>query len=158
MKFSVTFKFIALCTVFLPVCQSCEKRNATDANCLAFIKADTLRFNVMDKNTGENLFFSSTPGYTTDQIYFIIDDMAAHLKPKVEVSTGLGKHFMIAVGTGNKSGIIKGFIDDKPEYTIHYLMKEDKSSECPMYVFDKITINGNQQEKNIKGSVILLKK
>ncbi|MGC4235729.1 MAG: hypothetical protein QM594_22330 [Niabella sp.] len=158
MNFSATFKFIALCTVILSVFQSCEKRNATGANCLAFIKPDTLRFNVVDKNTGENLFFSSTPSYTADQIYFIIDNMAAHLKPKAEASTKLGKHFMIAVGAWEKSGIIKGFIDDKLEYTINYSMKKDKSSECPAYVFDKITINGNQQEENIKDRVILLKK
>lgn len=129
MKFSATFKIIALCTVILSVFQSCEKRNATGENCLGFIKPDTFRFNVVDKNTGENLFFSSTPSYTADQIYFIIDDRATHLKPKVEASTELGKHFMIAVGVWDKSGIIKGFINDKAEYTINYLTKEDKSSE-----------------------------
>ncbi|GAB3422568.1 hypothetical protein [Niabella aquatica] len=157
MKFTTIFKTITLCTAFLFILRSCKKAN-TGENCLPFIKADTLRFNVVDKNSGENLFFPNTPHYTSDQILFLIDDMTVPVKTNIETSSSGQKNFLIAIGSGQKSGIIKGYIDGMMEYTIDYLMKQDRTSGCPAYIFDKIIVNGNQQEHNLKGRVIVLKK
>lgn len=154
----LNFKSILLLMIVLPMIQSCDKKDSEGKICLAGLIAERFHFNIVDKSTGENLFFSNTPRYTTDQISYANSDAALFFKPAVETSAILGKHFSILVGSGTENtDILKIYIADKLAYTIEYTSKLDKSSGCLLSFVDKITINGNQKEENIRGRVILLK-
>ena len=143
-------------TAIFSILQSCVKKDIS-SNCLAILAPDTLRFNVVDKNTGMDLFFSNSPIYTTDQIYLTVQDVKFDLTPKIETSAKLGKHFIV-VATGNASGTIKLYIANNLEHTLQYTLKKDETYDCPKYLFDKVVINGTQTEQNLNGRVILLKK
>ncbi|RDC55855.1 hypothetical protein DU508_16480 [Pedobacter chinensis] len=150
-------KWAFLIISVLMVIQSCNKKGAENANCLPAIIPDSLRFNIVDKNTGEDLFFSNTPVYTTNQIHFLIDDMATNISPVVKTSVSLGKHFLIRFGGYNKTGSLKTYIAGKLQYNIEYTMREDKTTGCLRIVLDKIKVNGGQVETNLKDRVVLLK-
>jgi hypothetical protein len=156
-KFITGFKRILFVLSIVIIVQSCEKGNTENSNCLAIVVPDILRLNVVNKNTGEDLFFSPSPVYTTNQIHFVIDDMQANVSPKIEASATLGKHFSIEIGGGSKAGYIRAYLADKLAYTIQYTMKEVRTSNCPKYVLDKVIVDGNQVEENINSRVILLK-
>lgn len=154
----LNFKSILLLMAVLPMMQSCDKKGSEGMACPAGLIAEPFRFIIVDKSTGENLFFSNTPLYTTDQISYANSYAALFFKPRVETSAILGKHFSILVGSGTENtDILKIHIADKLAYTIEYTSKLGKSSGCPISFIDKIIINGNQKEENIRGKVILLK-
>ncbi len=154
----IGFKNILFVLSFVLIVQSCEKGNTENSNCLAIIVPETLRFNIVNENTGENLFFSTSPMYATSQLHFVIDDMQVNVSPKIETSATLGKHFTIGIGGLNKAGILKAYLADKLAYTIQYTMKEVKISGCPRYILDNIVIDGTQVEANISGRIILFKR
>lgn len=136
--------------------QSCDK-GIDNSNCLGVMSPDTLHFNIVDKATNKDLFFFDPPSYATNQLYFVIDDMSANVRPDVETSAELGKHFTLRFGGANKNGTLKAYIDEKLAFTIDYTMKEDITSKCPKYILDKITVNGNQVEVDVRHRLILLK-
>jgi len=154
--FSIFRNGILLVAIFLFI-QSCDKKDVEGENCLTAINTDTLRFNVIDNTTSENLFFSSSPRYSVDQIYVLVDDMPTKVKPYVRTSATLGQHFMVG-HSGTDGGRIRIYIADNLEFNIDFTKKIDRSSGCPQYFFDKVVINGTQQEENIQNRVITLRK
>lgn len=155
---TLTFKRIIFIIAILGIMQSCQQKENFDSNCLEIALPDTLRFNVVDKNTGEDLFFSNSPEYTTDQIHFTTPNATFNIKPRAVTSSNLGKHFLMTVGTGNDSGIIKSYISNNLVHTLQYNVKKHENNGCPRYLFDKIIINNEQTEQNVQGRVLQLKK
>lgn len=152
LRFSPLILFIA--TLFLV--PSCTKKEIENPACLAIFVPDYFQFTIVDKNTGADLFFSSTPSYTVDQIYFTVEGNTGKPKPKVETSVTLGKHFSIP-GNGGRTGTIKVYVADELKFTIDYTMKRENNTNCSRDIFDKLTINSNQKEENIQGRVVKLK-
>lgn len=144
--------FIA--TLFL--LPSCTKKENEDPACLAIFMPDLLAINVVDKTTDTDLFFSTTPTYTVDNISYTIGDGTTKVKPKVENSATLGKHFVIP-NNSTTASTIKVYILDQLKFTIDYTTKKQNDTKCSNYIFDKLTINTTQKEENVQGRVVKLK-
>ena len=153
--FAIRLSAVILVITSLFMVSSCTKEKK-DKPCLAIFAPDLLQFNIVDKNTGADLLFSGTPTYTVDQIYFTINGNINKQKPRVETSTTLGKYLTLPAGAG-PTGTIKIYISDELKFTVDYTLKKDENNYCSADIFDKLTINGTQQELNVRGRIVQLK-
>lgn len=152
----LTFNTVILFIATLFLLPSCTKKENEDPACLAIFAPDLLRINVVDKTTGSDLFFPTIPRYTVDDITYTIGNEKAKIKPKIDNSTTLGKHFVIPNNSTTASSI-KIYILDELKFTIDYTTKKQNDTKCSNYIFDKLTINGSQKEENTQDRIIKLK-
>lgn len=141
----------------LSTISSCSKKDDENKACLAIFMPDKFRFSFINKITGDDLFFSNRPIYTTEQLYAVFDNQTTQLKPKVENLLRPEQHFSLSSETAAKSGTIKLYLDNQLKFTIDYTMKKADPSHCAPYIFDQLLINGTQKEVQLKDRVIQLK-
>ncbi|MBK1439812.1 hypothetical protein JHJ32_07445 [Parapedobacter sp. ISTM3] len=123
---------------------SCSKEEKQP--CLAVINPDTLRFNVLNKQTNSDLFFSDSPLYDTTELKLYQKDNEGNLKD----FNGLGVakdsevvHFFSLVYPSDTL-FIK--IADQPLDTIAFTGKA-VSSPCPQTILDEVAFNSETPEK-----------
>lgn len=156
---SILAAFIPLILITACFCfQSCSKRSTDDSNCVGELPQDTLRFNIVDKTTGQDLFFSEVPAYKTSDLYFVIDDMTANIYPEVSTTAESGRCFLLRLGGGKNGGILKTYIAGKLEFTIDYKRKEYKGGDCQRYMLDKLIVNGLEEQSDVRNRVVVFKK
>ncbi len=135
---------------------SCKKKSVP-ANCITAIIPDTLRFHILDIESGTDLFFSAKPFYREDQIYCQIEGVNVPVLPRISTSVQ-GKHFYIAIGAGTATGNIDIYIDQQRAFDLQYSMRRDLQKSCPQYLLDRLLVNHTQLETNVHGRIIPLKK
>ena len=155
MKNSINSFIIAVFTI-ASTCAfmtSCSPSN-DEPPCLAVVIPDTLRFNVLDKETKVDLFFSDSPAYDTTEIQLLKKGMDGNLEP---AHRGIAKdwedvHFFSIVHPDDTL-FLK--ITDQPLDTIAYIGKP-ADTPCPQTILDKVTFNSESPELNAHGRIIPL--
>src|ERR1700754_668139 len=87
--------------MLLLICFSCSKKEKT--NCLiapAALILPSFNFQLVDKNTGADLFFSAQPAYSLNDIKVIFknaNNKVDSLAPPQKISDGSGEHFQYVI-------------------------------------------------------------
>lgn len=124
---------------------SCTKKSEKP-NCLAIISPLKLNFNLIDKDTKKDLFFSETPKYQINEIAIYKSSDTEKKNPlKVNVETIQGnKNFYIILADftlNQKSSllfIVGSTNSDKVEYSV-----KKTDDVCPDYKIIEINFNQN---------------
>lgn len=143
--------------------QSCEKKLNGGVTCLAYMVADTLRFNIIDKNSNSDLFFSDNPAYSIEDIKVLkknsinkFDTLALQVS-----SAGSLKYFGVQISAPYPQGeILYLKIADAALDTLSYTTVRDASSSlgCPRYILNTLKYNGSLIGENVHNKIISLKR
>jgi hypothetical protein len=129
---------------------SCNK--GTDqqvAGCDLVIAQAYLPFNVVDSNTGQDLYFSSAPKYQTSNLIFFSkkDKTRKDTIRPVVTGTGTSRYFMVPVNNTVTQDTLLMKLASNPDDVIAYTIKKGGDT-CPTYVLDKVFFNGTQLNSN----------
>jgi hypothetical protein len=146
---TAVFTIASMCAFMI----SCSPSN-DEPPCLAVVTPDTLRFNVFDKETKVDLFFSDSPAYDTTEVQLLKKGVDGALEP---AHKGIAKgwedvHFFSTVYPDDTL-FLK--IADQPLDTIAFIGKP-ADTPCPQTILDKVTFNSEAPELNAHGRIIPL--
>lgn len=125
---------------------SCEKSNSLDNlgtyGCLTVIAPAYLKFNVVDKNSGQDLFFSAAPKYQITKLFlFKKSDKTRKdtIRPDV-IGSGTTRYFKLSVNNGVKRDTLVFKIANNPDDELINTFKLS-ADRCPQYVLDNVYFN-----------------
>ena len=134
---------------------SCDKAGQERGNCLAVVVPDTLRFNVYDKDTKENLFLSDNPKYDLEQLQLFAKMPGREELEAIEyLISDDQSHLCTYVTAGSANNIIFLQIEEQEMDEITYTFKRVDRLGCPYYMLDQVTFNDETAEKKAHGRVI----
>jgi len=137
-------KYFVLCfMIFALLLQlSCSKADE-GLNCTQQIMPYFANFNFKDANSGEDLFFASSPKYKLKELYaFAVKDVARKdtIRPEV-VGTGTERYFKIQLNNTVAKDTLLIKIGVLPDDKFIYTIKKDSKEVCPTYILDKAYFN-----------------
>lgn len=138
------FSFWLLFVIVSVSISSCSKNDSVTNNCTAQVNPIIINFNVLDKATNQNLYFSPNPRFQTKDLYFFkkIDVARKDTIRPIITGSGTSRYFQYAsdytslqdtlvLKTGNLS-------DNTLVYTI-----EKTDNKCPNYKLATVNFNGS---------------
>ena len=125
--------------IFFVAIIACTKTSDNNIICTQSIAPSFVNLKVIEKTTGEDVFFSSAPTLQLKELYFfkIRDNLRKDtIRPEVE-GAGQSRYFKLRVDNTKQQDTLIIRIGNNPEAHFRYLIK--KSEEvCPTYVVDKL--------------------
>jgi len=154
-----TFAYLQIVFALLFCLISCSKKTSVQG-CTAQYVAPTIKFILVDKTNGNDLFFSASPNYSINELKMRFKNQANKLDsitPAIEVSGNNTKHFVYSVPALRSSDTcyvqIKGLISN----SIYYVISKD-SSPCQTPFVSMVKVD-NENIINYKtNDVITIKK
>jgi hypothetical protein len=146
MKIQTPTSFIALSAFIL--LSGCSKSDSEDTRlaCTNQIQSAYMNFNVVEAGTGQDLFFSNDPQYSTSQVgFFKIKDKLFKdtIKPEI-IGSGTARYFKISIENVKPKDTLVMTLPlsrrDFPADMITYTIKKTVG-RCPEYVLDKAEFN-----------------
>ncbi|WP_316743323.1 hypothetical protein [Pedobacter antarcticus] len=139
-------KVIFLSFILVVFFAGCSKENDL-VYCTAEWKPAFAEFNVVDKQTGEDLFFVDTPRYNTSQIVFFktSDKLQKDtIRPAIEGSGKTGFFKLALINTVERDTLIMKLPAKGPaQSTDLYIYTIKKTGgDCPQSLLDRSFING----------------
>jgi len=147
---SLTVCILAFCLSLL----SCSKNSEPPAYCLAIVVPDTLRFNILSKESKTDLFFSTDAVYDTSEIELFRKEVNGNLQ-KVQLAVEKNwedLHFYTIV---HSSEIIFLKIGNQPLDTIAVTVAVDPTKPCPQQKLEQVKFNSEAPEQNAHGRIVL---
>lgn len=151
---SVCYLLLLVCVSF--IFSAYSKEDDKEPNCLPVIYPDILTFRVVDKNTGEDLFFGEEPPYSVDDLHVLRQNFNDHTRlDTVRISQKEG-YFHVPMVLGQNTKYLS--IADTPLDTLTYTVKPANLTGCPTVILDGLIFNHSQIEENIHGREVTLRK
>ena len=130
--------------VLLTMIISCQKlASPKEFGCLALVTPAYLKFNVIDKNSGQDLFFSASPKYQIVSLYlFEKNDKTRKdtIRPDV-IGTGPSRYFKLRLNnTVLKDTLIFKIAPNTDDELMSIFKLTD--GQCPQPIVDKAYFNG----------------
>lgn len=149
--------------LFFFIFQSCEKKLDGGVACLAYMVADTLRFNIIDKDNNSDLFFSDNPVYSIQDVKLLTKNSVNQFDTlALQVSSaGSLKYFLAHISAPVPQGetlylkIADTSLDSLSYTTVKY---PSSSPGCPRYILNALKYNGSLIGKKIHNKVISIKR
>ena len=142
---------------------SCSK-NKEKSNCLLVPVAlilPSFNFQVIDKNTGTDLFFSPSPAYSLNDIKIVFkthENKLDSISPPQRTNTGTGSHFVYIIPFSKVSDTcyikIKGLKTDTVVSTLERIKTECSSNDAVI----KVQVNKEAAIVNSNKTIIVIKK
>jgi len=120
----------------------CTKNSERAIICSQSIPPLYLNFNVVDKSTGADYFFSPTPAFSIKDMYFFkIHDVTRKdtIRPDVD-GIGLSRSFRLRLDNTKLNDTLIVKVGNTPESRLIHKLKQSQDV-CPEYVIDKILFN-----------------
>lgn len=136
---------------------ACNKNEDTKVACLTYIPPAYSDFNVVSSQTNVDLFFSNSPTYKVNDLYFfkITDKLKKDtIRPDV-LGAGAARYFKIRLKNTSLSDTLVFKIANNPDDSFIYTIKKT-DEECPNYILDKAFLN-NKELATDNGKLILEK-
>lgn len=149
MKNSFLLKYsLTICIAIVAV--SCNKNTSKEiVGCDLALSPLILPFNVLDVNSGQDLFFSTSPRYETNAIYFFsIRDKTRKdtIRPAI-TGTATNRIFTVQINnTAIKDTLLMKVATNPDDIIIYEVKKGD--GPCGGLAFDKVYFNGTQLTAN----------
>jgi|GEM_PF-978658 hypothetical protein len=135
---------------------SCSKNDSdvADVDCLAHLNPDTLRFVVLDKESGADLFFSDSPVYDTTELKLFRKGAGRALEPAHQgIAENRGNiHFFSYVYPADTLFMQ---IADQPLDTIAFT-GQVAYRPCPQSLLVAVTFNSEAPQKEAHGRIVPL--
>jgi hypothetical protein len=141
---------------------SCSKKEKS--NCLlvpAALILPSFNFQVVDKNTGTDLFFSPSPAYSLNDIKIVFknhDNKLDSISPPLSTNNGAGSHFMYIIPFSRMADTcyikIKTLKTDTVISTIERVKTECSSNDAVI----KVQLNKEAAMVNSNKTIVVIKK
>lgn len=159
MKRSIQYCAVLL---FLLACISCTKKEK--ANCL-FVPAALIlpgyTFQVVDKTTGADLFFSAQPAYSMNDIKVVFknaSNKADSLAPPQKINNGSGDHFKYIVPLGRMADTCFIKIKNLKTDTLISTLENIKSECSSSIVVTKVQVNKSAPVAYANTDIVVIRK
>ena len=135
---------------------TCTEENDKEPDCLPAFNSDVLMFRVIDKNTGEDLFFGEEPYYSVDDLHVLRQNFSDPSRLDTVSKSQKEGHFHVVMAMGLETMYLS--IADTPLDTLIYTVKPANMRGCPTVILDGLVFNHSQVEENIHGRGVTLRK
>lgn len=119
----------------------CDNKKIENPNCLAIITPLSLKFNMIDRDSKRDLFFTEGSAYQISDLKIYKTSDTKHEQPlKIEVQGELGKkNFLIRLDGDltTKGGSLEFVIGTAIKHRLDYAVLTEKTP-CPEYKIDQI--------------------
>lgn len=143
MKQAISFRLLLL-AVIITLLFSCSKNGKDSVNCTLQLNPIKINFNVLDKTTNEDLYFSSNPRFQTKDLYlFNKKDVARKdtIRPAI-TGSGTTRSFQYIVDYSSLQDTLILRTDDLSDNTLIYTIQKT-NGDCPNYKLINVIFNGS---------------
>lgn len=120
----------------------CSKSDSTINVCTLQVNPISINFNVVDKATNQDLYFSSSPRFQTKDLYFFKKKDLIRKDTIRPTITGTSRYFQYASDYASLQDTLVLKIGNLSENTLIYTIQKT-DSECPNYKLGTIMFNGS---------------
>ena len=135
---------------------SCSKNNGSPIMCTDILILDELRFVVLDKETGEDVFFSNEAIYDTNELILFRRGAEGKLEEAYLRKDDEGEDIYFYTPASSGSDTIFMQIADQPLDTIAYSVIPEPEVDCPQPILDEVRFNNETPEENAHGRIVPL--
>lgn len=130
--------------MLLSAITSCSKNNTETKNCTLQLNPININFNVVDKNTNQDLYFSSNPRFQTKDLYFFRKTDVARkdtIRPTI-TGTGVERSFQYTFQYTSFQDSVILHTGNLSDNTISYAVKKT-DDVCTQYKVSTVSSNGS---------------
>ena len=137
------FSFWLIFVIALASIPGCSKNDAT-YGCSAQVSPIIINFNVLDKATNQDLYFSSNARFQTKELYFFKKKDAARkdtIRPTI-TGTGANRYFQYTSDYTSFQDTLVLKTGNLPENTLIYTIQKT-DGDCPNYKLGTVSFNSS---------------